>query len=347
VNTKLNGIISSAKQQYREDLKYINRSNAFDMHMVTQTAAPTVNNGVIVTLDKDTVWTVAGTSYVTSLTIDEGAVVQAPVGKKLMMFVNTVATEIKPGKYVGKVVLVVGTDEAEMAESIKNYYTVKDGVLTLSIDKLGDFAGVQLKKGPMGPQRVWDKKSLQRATELAAELKGKAAKVELHDWHRCSSWVPSAIVNAIRPETLEMIVPSFRGDDNEERVVVPVAQMGPDNPQSDTIFEVIDDTDKAYVRYCHRTKGNDGHAFDLSLVKYTTVPEVPAGKPVYLYGVATNTNIVPMALKYAETAPEVWMMYNAESGFTCAIANDASKVGDYVEDTKFRFWAPENRPEHP
>ncbi len=41
------------------------------------------------------------------------------------------------------------------------------------------------------------------------------------------------------------------------------------------------------------------------------------------------------------------MMYNAEDGFTCTIAEDPAKVGDFEEDTKFRFWAPENRPEHP
>lgn len=263
------------------------------------------------------------------------------------MFVNTLPVEIKPGKYEGKIILVVGEDEQKMAESIKDYYSVKDGVCVLSIDKLGDFAGVELKKGPMGPQRVWDKKSLQRAVALAAELKGIAPKVELHDWHRCSSWVPSAIMNAIRPEELEMIVPSHTGGDDLQRVDVPVAKMGENDPRSDTVYEVTEDGDRVYVRYSHRTRGNDGHAYDLDLVKYTTVPEVAVGKPVFLYGVATNTNLVPMALKYAETAPEVWMMYNAESGFTCAIAQDASKVGDFVPDEKFRFWAPENRPEHP
>ena len=75
--------------------------------MVTQTAHEPVNNGLIVSFDKDSVWTVAGTSYLTSLTVAEGAVVKAPDGKTLTMTVDGVKTKIAPGTYTGKIVITV------------------------------------------------------------------------------------------------------------------------------------------------------------------------------------------------------------------------------------------------
>lgn len=49
---------------------------------ITQSAAPTINNGVCVSLDKDSVWTVTGRSYITALTLAEGAKVAAPGGQE-------------------------------------------------------------------------------------------------------------------------------------------------------------------------------------------------------------------------------------------------------------------------
>jgi hypothetical protein len=66
-----------------------------------------VNNGVIVSFDKDSVWTVAGTSYLTSLTIAKGAGINAPKGYSVTMTLDGVKTVIKAGTYNGKIVLTV------------------------------------------------------------------------------------------------------------------------------------------------------------------------------------------------------------------------------------------------
>jgi hypothetical protein len=88
-------------------MTFIDVRNCEDMSNVTQTAHEPVNNGVIVSLDKDSVWTVAGKSYLTSLTIAEGAIIKAPEGKSLTMTVDGVKTEIAPGTYTGKIVMTV------------------------------------------------------------------------------------------------------------------------------------------------------------------------------------------------------------------------------------------------
>ena len=74
---------------------------------VTNTPGPAINNGVIVSLDSKSTWTVTGTSYLTSLTIAEGAALVAPEGRKVIMSVDGVVTAITTGTYKGDIVLTV------------------------------------------------------------------------------------------------------------------------------------------------------------------------------------------------------------------------------------------------
>ena len=107
VNTTVTGIISSAKQEYLEDLNLITWDNRDELSNVTQTADLPVNNGVVVTLDKDSKWVVTGTSYLTALTIAEGAVIEAAEGKTVTMTVDGVETAIAAGTYTGVIAFIV------------------------------------------------------------------------------------------------------------------------------------------------------------------------------------------------------------------------------------------------
>jgi hypothetical protein len=102
---KVNGVISAATAAYKEGVVIIDISNCEELSAVTQTAHEPVNNGVIVSFDKDSVWTVAGTSYLTSITVAKGAVIKAPEGKTLTMTVDGVKTPIGAGTYKGKIVI--------------------------------------------------------------------------------------------------------------------------------------------------------------------------------------------------------------------------------------------------
>jgi hypothetical protein len=106
-NAKVKGIISAATAEYKDGLKVIDVRNNKELSNVKQTAHEPVNNGVIVSFDEDCIWVVTGTSYLTSLTIAKGAVIQAPAGKTLTMTVNGVKTEIIPGTHTGKIVMTV------------------------------------------------------------------------------------------------------------------------------------------------------------------------------------------------------------------------------------------------
>ena len=105
--TRLTGVISSALQAYREGVTRIDESNRMELSNVTQTAAPAVNNGVVVTLDATSVWEVTSESYLTALTLAPGSELKAPAGKQLRMTVNGDQHPIAPGRYTGQIVLTV------------------------------------------------------------------------------------------------------------------------------------------------------------------------------------------------------------------------------------------------
>jgi len=104
-NAVVDGVISAATASYKEGVVIIDGSNFEELSAVTQTAQEPVNNGVIVSFDKNSVWTVTGTSYLTSLTIDKSSVIKAPEGKTLTMTVDGVKKPIAAGTYKGKIVL--------------------------------------------------------------------------------------------------------------------------------------------------------------------------------------------------------------------------------------------------
>jgi len=63
--------------------------------------------GMRVSIDKNSSWIVDKTSYLTGLTIAEGAFVTAPDGCSLTMTVDGAPKAVKPGEYKGKIVLKV------------------------------------------------------------------------------------------------------------------------------------------------------------------------------------------------------------------------------------------------
>ena len=103
--SRVEGIISSAEAAYREGLTVIDESNRLELGNIKQTAAPTVNNGVILHMDKESSWYLTGTSYLTKLTLEKNALIMPYGGRKVKMTVDGVETMIQPGSYTGKIVL--------------------------------------------------------------------------------------------------------------------------------------------------------------------------------------------------------------------------------------------------
>lgn len=103
VNASIVGLITSASAKYRDGVTIIDSTNCEEMSNVTCWASAPVNNGVILTMDANSKWTVTGTSYLTKLELAEGAVIQGKDGRRLHMYVNDVEMPVRPGAYTGLV----------------------------------------------------------------------------------------------------------------------------------------------------------------------------------------------------------------------------------------------------
>jgi hypothetical protein len=104
-NTAVTGLITAASQAYREGLTLITWENRDELSNVTQTAAKPVNNGVVVTLDETSRWSVTGTCYLTALSLKPGAVLEGADGKCLSLWINGQQTPVTPGDYQGQIEL--------------------------------------------------------------------------------------------------------------------------------------------------------------------------------------------------------------------------------------------------
>ncbi len=98
-NATITGIISASKALHR--VEKVSKENCEELGEVLNTAQPVVNNGVIVTLKNGSVWNVAGTSYLSSLTIEEGSAVVGTLS------VNGEEVEAVPGTYTGAITLTI------------------------------------------------------------------------------------------------------------------------------------------------------------------------------------------------------------------------------------------------
>ena len=106
--TKVQGVISATLAEHA--VTTIDSSNWWELGNVSNTPQAAINNGAIVSLASGSQWTVTGTSYITSLTLDATSSVAAKgLGKSVTMTVDGVKTAIKAGStYTGAIVLTVG-----------------------------------------------------------------------------------------------------------------------------------------------------------------------------------------------------------------------------------------------
>ncbi|MCX4759531.1 hypothetical protein OG562_00710 [Streptomyces sp. NBC_01275] len=100
------GVISATRAKHR--VPSIDASTFYELGIVANTVQPAVNNGAIVRLNSGSVWTVTGTSYLTSLTLAADAAVRAPRGKTVTLTVDGTPTALTPGTaYAGALTLTV------------------------------------------------------------------------------------------------------------------------------------------------------------------------------------------------------------------------------------------------
>ena len=105
-NASITGVISSSESHHtKPEMDMLKDYKLFGV--VTNTAHEPINNGVIVSLTNGSTWTVTGTSYLTSLTIDNGSTITAAKGYQATMTVDGMEKVVGPGVYKGLIVIKV------------------------------------------------------------------------------------------------------------------------------------------------------------------------------------------------------------------------------------------------
>ena len=105
-HASVDGVISAAGTHHL--VSQITAANYQDLGEVTNPVSPVINNGVIVSLQNGSAWTVTETSYLSKLTVAAGASVRAPAGRTVTMTVNGTTIALVPGHtYSGNIELTV------------------------------------------------------------------------------------------------------------------------------------------------------------------------------------------------------------------------------------------------
>lgn len=105
-DSSVTGVISASSAIHENGVTTITADNWYDIGEVENTAQAAVNNGVIVDLAGDSVWTVEGTSYLTSLSVGADAAVQGAEGRDVVLTVDGVVTPLVAGvTYEGAIVV--------------------------------------------------------------------------------------------------------------------------------------------------------------------------------------------------------------------------------------------------
>jgi hypothetical protein len=118
-NTAITGAITTCTWKTRAEIDNVDVSShgafstdGYDMAYIIGDGVKTYcatgdEKGLSVTLDGKSTWTVDETSYLTGLTMADGAAIKAPEGSSVTMLVDGKKTAIKAGTYTGKIELRV------------------------------------------------------------------------------------------------------------------------------------------------------------------------------------------------------------------------------------------------
>lgn len=103
VNVNYEGVVTASVA--RHAVKRSGRENYAELGKVRNTPCPVVNNGVILSLDEASSWTVSGECYLSALYIAKGTNVSGKDGKSVHMSVDGKPQPIVPGSYCGNIVI--------------------------------------------------------------------------------------------------------------------------------------------------------------------------------------------------------------------------------------------------
>ena len=201
----------------------------------------------------------------------------------------------------------------------------------VNIEDIGREIGVptHIMTSPDGKHQMeiqsWSKPYLQKALRKADVYQGQKIILTGH----VDPWVTMAVLDRISPEDILYRVPM--GDTKLYALA-----HGEANPDLDVVFTVKEDGNKVFINFNSDKPGAQGHTFDMSRIAEVIVPDIPAGKHLFVHGLGMYPVQIVVLNELQKSCVSLSTAAHDDQVYTCAICRDGSmEPGDTTPRVPF------------
>lgn len=145
-------------------------------------------------------------------------------------------------------------------------------------------------------------------------------------------WITVALIQALQPLKVHYLYPAPGGTDLE----MIEFKRGKSEQNYGAIFEVKEDGDNVYINLTTdkpSTVTTGEHTFDIKDLAKVVIPDIPAGKNVFIHGKGMYGAIVCIAWNYVKGCKSLSMAAH-ETDYVCAVSHAKElEVGDVTKRT--------------
>lgn len=210
----------------------------------------------------------------------------------------------------------------------------------ISVSELGDKIGVLKEEtvmpdGKMGIAQKWGKDEIQKAV---GEVKRSYTDPE-NIYMVTSSPHPAitlALIQALQPLHVLYLYMEPGGDEVEMCELKKVKQIPSSDSNYGVRFEMIEDGDKLFINFnsdSPEATALKQHSFDIKNICKLVIPEIPAGKHIFLHARGRYCVMVTLAFNYIKGSKSLSIARH-EDDYTCAVSfSDEIEVGEVTTRT--------------
>jgi len=145
-------------------------------------------------------------------------------------------------------------------------------------------------------------------------------------------WITLALIQALQPLKVHYLYPAPGGTDLE----LIEFKRGKQEQNYGAIFEVIEEGDNVFINLTTdkpETVTTGKHTFDINDLSKVVIPDIPAGKNVFIHGKGMYGAMVCIAWNYVKNCKSLSMAAH-ETDYTCAVSfTKELEVGDVTHRT--------------
>lgn len=158
--------------------------------------------------------------------------------------------------------------------------------------------------------------------KIRDEYSGKGEAVLVSD--AGPAWLMATVSHAAHPCEVSLYDPKLG-----KGIKIPKLPHGEPNPEADIKFTVTEGNDCVKIEWSIETPSG---IYDMGKLNELVVPDIPAGKSLFITGRGPNPVAVAIAEAYAHTNPDISFFQSQLQGYTCGITHNPSvNIGDFAK----------------